>query len=95
MKLEGKIEDYGDLDLALLVLLDVFGSGSARKKALGGHYYRIQSLVNQIRDTGLVPVPSTDFPEEKIRLVFESQRPTEQDFQEYVDAFINALKEEK
>lgn len=95
MRLEGKIEDYSDLDLALLVLLDVFGSGDERKKALGGHYYRIQSLVNQIRHTGLVPVPLTDFPEEKIRLVFEHQRPTEQEFQDYVEAFINALKEEK
>lgn len=95
MKLEGQIKDYGDLDLALLVLLDVFGSGNERKKALGGRYHRVQELVNQIRHTGLVPVPSTDFPEEKIRLVFEHQRPTEIEFQEYVDAFINALKEEK
>ena len=95
MKLEGKVEDYGDLDLALLALLDVFGSGNERKKALGGRYHRVQELVNQIRHTGLVPVPLSDFPEEKIRLVFEHQRPTEIDFQEYVEAFINALKEEK
>lgn len=93
-KPEGSLSDYSTLDLALMVLLDVFGSGYARKKALAGRYYSVQSLVNQITASGKIPVSSSDMPLEKIRKVFEDQRPTDQDYQAYVDAFIDALKED-
>lgn len=94
MKIAGSLTDYTDLDLALMTLLDVFGSGTARKKALGGRYYAVQALVNQIRDSGIIPVMRSSIAEAKIRKVLEDLRPTDQDYQAYVDTFINALKEE-
>lgn len=93
-KIKGDLSDYTNLDLALMVLLDVFGSGYARKKALAGRYYSVQSLVNQITSSGEIPVIRSSIAEEKIRKVFEDQRPTDQEYQAYVDDFINALKEE-
>lgn len=91
-KFKGTLEDYSDLDLALMVLLNVFGSGTKRKKALGARYYAVQELVNKITSSGEIEPSLSQFPVEKIRAVFDEQRPTEQEYTEYVDAFIYALR---
>lgn len=88
----GSLDDYSDLDLALMVLLNVFGSGTKRKKALGARYYAVQDMVNKITSSGTIEPNLSQFPEEKIRAIFNEQRPTDQEYQEYVDAFINALR---
>lgn len=91
-KITASLTDYTDLELALMVLLDVFGTGSKRKKALGSRYYSVQELVNDMNKSGEIKPSLSVFPVEKIRAVFGEQRPTDQDYQEYVDAFINALR---
>lgn len=91
-KVTAPLESYTDLELALMVLLDVFGTGSKRKKALGSRYYSVQELVNEMNKSGEIKPSLSVFPVEKIRAVFGEQRPTDQDYQEYVDAFINALR---
>lgn len=90
-KVTAALESYTDLELALMVLLDVFGTGSRRKKALGARYYSVQELVNEMNKSGEIK-PSLSVPVEKIRAVFDEQRPTDQEYQEYVDAFIYALR---
>lgn len=53
-----KCKDYTTnttLELALMVMLGVFGTGDARKKALGKRYDKVQKLVNQINSTGVIP----------------------------------------
>lgn len=44
------------LELALMVMLGVFGTGSDRKKALGSRYDEVQKLVDQIYKTQTIPV---------------------------------------
>ena len=51
----GRLDTYSDLELALMIKLDVFGTGEARKKALGSRYSRAQLIVNQIGKTGIIP----------------------------------------
>ena len=46
---------YSDLELALMVLLGYYGNGTARKIALGNRYNAVQSLVQQIINTGSIP----------------------------------------
>lgn len=91
-KITAALESYTDLELALMVLLDVFGTGSKRKKALGSRYYSVQELVNEMNKSGEIKPSLSVFPVEKIRAVFDEQRPTDQEYQEYVDAFIYALR---
>lgn len=91
-KITAALESYTDLELALMVLLDVFGTGSRRKKALGSRYYSVQELVNEMNKSGEIKPSLSVFPVEKIRAVFDEQRPTDQEYQEYVDAFIYALR---
>ena len=44
------------LELALMVMIGVFGTGSDRKKALGNRYDEVQKLVDQIYKTQTIPV---------------------------------------
>ena len=51
----GKLDTYSDLEIALMIKLDVFGTGEARRKALGSRYAAAQKIVNQIGATGQIP----------------------------------------
>jgi len=53
-----RLDTYSDLELALMIKLDVFGTGEARKKALGSRYAAAQKIVNQIGATGMIPAGS-------------------------------------
>lgn len=44
------------LELALMVMIGVFGTGSDRKKALGTRYDDVQKLVDQIYKNKIIPV---------------------------------------
>lgn len=44
------------LELALMVMIGVFGTGSDRKKALGSRYDEVQKIVDQIYKTQTIPV---------------------------------------
>lgn len=44
------------LELALMVMLGVFGTGSDRKKALGSRYEEVQKIVDQIYKTQTIPI---------------------------------------
>jgi len=46
------------LELALMVMIGVFGTGSDRKKALGNRYDDVQKLVDQIYKNKIIPVSS-------------------------------------
>lgn len=63
----GKLDTYSDLELALMIKLDVFGTGEARKKALGSRYAAAQSIVNQIGKTGTIPDGSARADPEKLK----------------------------
>ena len=42
------LSTYSDLELALMVLLNYFGTGSARRQKLGSRYAAVQKIVDQI-----------------------------------------------
>jgi len=42
------LSTYSDLELALMVLLNYFGTGSARRQKLGSRYTAVQRIVDQI-----------------------------------------------
>ena len=44
------------LELALMVMIGVFGTGSDRKKALGSRYDDVQKLVDQMYKTKIIPI---------------------------------------
>lgn len=48
---------YTDLELALLSILGCTGNGNERKEILQGRYDQVQSMVNNILQTGNIPVP--------------------------------------
>lgn len=77
-----------------MVFLNVFGSGTKRRKALGDRYNDVQGLVNKISASGLIHAGSGGSDVEKVRKVLEGLRPTDQDYDEFIDEFLNALKEE-
>lgn len=60
----GNTDSYSDLELALLVLQGCYGNGSARQKALGARYTKVQKLVEYILATGRVPDGSGADPEQ-------------------------------
>ena len=57
---------YSDLELALMVLLGYYGNGEARKIALGNRYTKVQSMVQQILDTGKVPAGQSKLDDAKL-----------------------------
>ena len=63
----GKLDSYSDLELALMIKLDVYGTGEARKKALGSRYAAAQAIVNQIGKTGSIPDGSARADPEKLK----------------------------
>ena len=42
------LNTYSDLELSLMVLLNYFGTGSARRQKLGSRYTAVQRIVDQI-----------------------------------------------
>lgn len=44
------------LELALMVMIGIFGTGSERKKALGSRYNEVQKIVDQIYKSQVIPV---------------------------------------
>lgn len=42
------LNTYSDLELALMVLLNYFGTGSTRRQKLGKRYANVQYIVDQI-----------------------------------------------
>ena len=46
-KIQG-LSTYSDLELALMVLLNYFGTGATRRQKLGGRYAAVQRIVDQI-----------------------------------------------
>lgn len=51
----GKLSTYSDLEVALMVLLGVYGNGAARKQALGSRYAAVQKTVDFIVSTSNIP----------------------------------------
>ena len=86
------ISQYTDLELALMVLLDVFGKGNKRREALGPRFSKIQTIVNQIIISGYIPALSRDGTE-RVRKVLEEYRPTDAQYDDFMNEFLDALKE--
>lgn len=87
------ISQYTDLELALMVLLDVFGKGNKRREALGPRFSKIQTIVNQIIISGFIPALSREYGTERVRKVLEEYRPTDAEYDDFMNEFLNALKE--
>lgn len=85
-------EKYSDLDLALMVLLGYFGTGSSRRKNLGKRYAKVQLLVNQI-SRGTMPEPE-GMSLNRLREVLEEYRPTDADFSAFEEEIIEKVKED-
>lgn len=89
------ISQYTDLELALMVLLDVFGKGNKRREALGPRFSKIQTIVNQIIISGYIPALSREYGTERVQKVLEEYRPTDAEYDDFMNEFLNALKEVK
>lgn len=87
------VSQYTDLELALMVLLDVFGKGNKRREALGPRFSKVQTVVNQIIISGYIPALSREYGTERVRKVLEEYRPTDAQYDEFMNEFLNALKE--
>ena len=87
------ISQYTDLELALMVLLDVFGKGNKRREALGPRFSKVQTIVNQIIISEYIPALSREYGTERVRKVLEEYRPTDAQYDEFMSEFLNALKE--
>ena len=87
------ISQYTDLELALRVLLDVFGKGNKRREALGPRFSKVQTIVNQIIISGYIPALSREYGTERVRKVLEEYRPTDAQYDDFMNEFLNALKE--
>ena len=94
-KISGSVNQYTDLELALMVLMNVFGTGTNRRALLGDRFQAVQQLVNIITMTNRIPVGSGPVSDTKIRKVFKKFEPTSEEYTEFVNEFLNALKEEK
>ncbi len=44
------------LELALMVMIGVFGTGAGRKKALGDRYEEVQGIVDRIYKYKIIPI---------------------------------------
>lgn len=86
------INKYNDLELALMVLLNYFGTGDTRKRLLGTRYKKVQSLVNII-GTGVMPESSGgNIDLNKVREALNSLKPTDKDYSDYVDDIISYVR---
>lgn len=59
----GRLSSYSDLECALMVIIGCYGNGQARRDALGSRYGAVQSIVEQILNSGNVPDGSGTDPE--------------------------------
>lgn len=59
----GRLSSYSDLECALMVIIGCYGNGQARRGALGSRYATVQSIVEQILNSGKVPDGSGTDPE--------------------------------
>lgn len=66
-----QLNQYSDLELALMVLLGYFGNGQTRKNNLGSRYAAVQGIVEQIL-RGTVPAGSGMFEKEKIKAAVQA-----------------------
>lgn len=78
-----------------MVLMNVFGTGTNRRKILGDRFTAVQGIVNAITLTNRIPVGKGTVSDEKIRKVFKQFEPTAEEYTEFINEFLNALKEEK
>lgn len=68
----GNLNTYSDLEIALMIKLDVFGTGENRRKALGSRYAAAQNIVNQIGATGRIPDGSARADPEKLQKAIDA-----------------------
>lgn len=68
----GKLSSYSDLELALMILLGVYGNGAARKQALGSRYAAAQGIVEQILRLDIIPDGSGTVDPDKIKKAVQS-----------------------
>lgn len=94
-KVIAPLSNYTDLELALMVLMNVFGSGETRRKNLGDRYTPVQIIVNRITSSRIIPPGKASATDEAIRRTFKKFEPTSEDYTEFIDEFLNALKEDK
>ncbi len=59
----GRLSSYSDLECALMVIIGCYGNGQARRDALRSRYGAVQSIVEQILNSGKVPDGSGTDPE--------------------------------
>ena len=89
------LSKYTDLELALMVLMNVFGSGNARRQRLGDRYTPVQIIVNRITTSKIIPPGTGSASDEAIRRTFKRMEPSAEEYDEFIDEFLNALKEGK
>ena len=87
------IEKYSDLELALMVLLNYFGTGSKRKEALGDRYKYVQPLVNQILN-GYMPDSYYTVYDKIITDALIALKPSDKDYDAYIDSILSYIKED-
>lgn len=89
----GKIESYTDLELALMVLLDYLGSGNARKKLLGSRYKAVQTLVNDILWTEVIPEGSgiSGYSKDDITRALLKVEPSHEEYLELIEDILTEL----
>ena len=68
----GNLNTYSDLEIALMIKLDVFGTGDNRRKALGSRYAAAQKIVSQIGATGRIPDGSARADPEKLQKAIDA-----------------------
>ena len=89
----GKIDSYTDLELALMTLLDYLGSGNARKKLLGFRYKAVQTLVNDILWTEVVPDGSgiSGYSKDDITRALLKVEPSHEEYLELIEDILTEL----
>lgn len=76
-----------------MVLFNVFGSGTERRKKLGDRYSKVQAIVNNITATKIIPAGKGSASDDAIRKVFKKMEPSSEEYDEFINEFLNALKE--
>ena len=89
------VDKYTDLELALLGYLGYLGNGTDRKNLLGVRYNKVQGLINDLVK-GIIPIPSNKggYSVDAFRKVLEDYKPTDNDYQEFIDIIIESLESE-
>lgn len=89
----GNIDTYTDLELALMVLLDYLGSGNERKKKLGPRYSKVQSLVNDILWTEVIPDGSgkSGYSKDDVKKALLKVEPSHEDYLDLIDDILTEL----